>query len=451
MQADGEILSSVVEEHLDEAEFLLERFEATLSATNVTLAQVEKGVESRLLAHVDGLVVGGQPVVDKVLMPALEDKKLAPSRAAAIVVALLEAERAELATRVMKHKTPAVARAAVRGCSLAGAGKLDAWILQGLARREPEDRVALLELAADRGLTVPSATDSLQSGNPREVASALRTLHRADPIALEARVLALLEHPDPLVRDAALLTSLHHGSLQGWAFCQSLALDPKEPHPLAMTLLAGLGEPGQHKRLAQQLDSDAHRPGALRAIGYSGNVGMIPALVFHAHAKDERTMKLAGEAIATITGDEVNAFVPPKEPAPETNGELPPPEEDAEAKRSLPPLEEDDLDADLVPPAEAGLPTLDPAAVSAWWKTARTRFDPQRRYVGGVPVIRSTFARALTQFPMRRRYLLSLILSIRTGGTATVATRAFTAVQRGQIGALAAQGNEGWRREFSLY
>ncbi len=203
----------------------------------------------------------------------------------------------------------------------------------------------------------------------------------------------LLEHPDPLVRDAALLTSLHHGSLPGWAFCQSLALDPKEPHPLAMTLLAGLGEPGQHKRLAQQLDSDAHRPGALRAIGYSGNVGMIPALVFHTHSKDERTVKLAGEAISTITGEEVNAFVRPEKPAPETNGELPPPEEDEEAKRSLPPLAEDDLDADLVPPAEEGLPTLDPEAVSGWWKTARTRFDPQRRHLGGVLATRSAASR----------------------------------------------------------
>ncbi len=244
-----------------------------------------------------------------------------------------------------------------RACALAAGTKLDPWILQGLARKEPsDDRVALLELAAERGLTVPSAAESLQSANPREIALALRLLQRAEPIPHERRVLELLEHPDPLVRDAALLTSLHHGSLQGWAVCQTLALDPENPHPLAMTLLAGLGEPGQHKRLVERLDSDALRPAVLRALGYSGNVGLVPALVFHLHADDPRTAKLAGEAIATIAGEEVNALVPPKKPAPETNGELPPPEEDEEAKRSLPPLEEDDLDADLVPPAEAGLP-----------------------------------------------------------------------------------------------
>jgi uncharacterized protein (TIGR02270 family) len=447
------VVSEAVQEHLDEAEFLLERFESALSATNMTIDQVAKGVESRLLAHLDGLVVGGEKVVEQILVPALEAKKLEPARVAAITIALLQGGRAELAMRTVRHESPAVARAAVRGCALAAGGSLDAWIQQELAtRKASKERLPLLELAADRGLAVPSAAESLQSADPREITAALRGIHAATPLMYERRVLELFEHPDPLVRDAALLTSLHHGSLQGWAFCQALALDPMEPHPLAMTLLAGLGEPGQHKRLAERLDSDAHRPSALRAIGYSGNVSLIPMLVFHTHSKDERTVKLAGEAIATIAGDEVSALVRPKKPAPPDTGVLPPPEQDEEAKKSLPPLEEDDLDADLVPPAEEGLPTLDPAAVSTWWKGARTRFAADRRYLGGHPVTRGAFARALTQFPMRRRYLLSLLLSIRTGGGARVATRAFTAVQRGQIAALAGrEGPEAWGREFSLF
>lgn len=452
MEADGEILTDVAEEHLDEAEFLLERFEAALSAANLTLADVERGVESRLLAHLDALSIGDDELVDQVLVPSLEAKKLAPARATVVTIALLLAGRAELATRTLRHEKPALARAAVRGCSLGAEGALDAWILQGLAaRRPPEERVPLLELAAERGLAVSSAAESLDSADAREVAAALRTLHAAAPEAYERRILALFEHPSPMVRDAALVASLHHGSLPGWAFCQTLAFDPSEPHPLAMTLVAGLGEPGQHKRLAERLDSDAHRPSALRAIGYSGNAALIPALVFHAHAKDERTVKLAGEAIATIAGDEVNALVPPKDAPPAKEGELPPPEQDAEAQRALPPLAKDDLDADLVPPAEVALPTLDADAVSTWWKSARARFPADRRYVDGVPATRGGFAHALTRFPMRRRYLLSLLLSIRTAGGARVATRAFTAAQRAQISVLAGRGQDPWAREFSLF
>jgi len=97
------------------------------------------------------------------------------------------------------------------------------------------------------------------------------------------------------------------------------------------------------------------------------------------------------------------------------------------------------------------LPTLEASAISGWWTTARSRFHAERRYLGGAVATRGAFAQALAQFPMRRRYLLSLLLSVRTAGAARVSSRAFSATQRAQIGALGARPLEGWVREFGVF
>jgi hypothetical protein len=232
---------------------------------------------------------------------------------------------------------------------------------------------------------------------------------RDTPASHEARVLELLESPHPGVRDAAIVTGLHHGSAYAWAKCQTLALSPSAPHPLAMTLLAGLGEPGQHKRLAALVESDSHRAAALRALGFSGNVAIVPLLLNHALSDDKPTTTIAIEALGTMAGAEFD-------------------------KRFL-----------------AGT-AVDTAALTDWWQRARARFDPSQRYLGGLPASRVAFAQALTQFPTRRRYLLSLLLSIRTGGATRVQARALTAIQRAQISTIAARGPaEPWACQFSFF
>src|SRR3970040_2093467 len=52
----------VQQEHLDGAAFLFTRWEHALRSPLLTLREVATGVEERLLAHVDGLVLGGEPV-----------------------------------------------------------------------------------------------------------------------------------------------------------------------------------------------------------------------------------------------------------------------------------------------------------------------------------------------------------------------------------------------------
>jgi len=68
---DDRVLWDVVQEHLAEAEFCLEQLDRAFFSPIVTLGTVAKGIEARLLAHVDSLVVGGETVRKRLLDPAM--------------------------------------------------------------------------------------------------------------------------------------------------------------------------------------------------------------------------------------------------------------------------------------------------------------------------------------------------------------------------------------------
>lgn len=88
--AEEEILWDVVEEHLDESEFLLELWTSSRRSSSYTLAELDRGPETRLSGHVDGLVVNGPLALERVAWPVIEDAKAEPMRRCAAALALLE-------------------------------------------------------------------------------------------------------------------------------------------------------------------------------------------------------------------------------------------------------------------------------------------------------------------------------------------------------------------------
>src|SRR5258705_6910781 len=83
-------LWDISEEHLVDAGFLWTQRERALESPRHTLAEVATGVEERLLAHLDGLIVGGAPVAEKLLVPVLEDDSADPELLVVASLALLE-------------------------------------------------------------------------------------------------------------------------------------------------------------------------------------------------------------------------------------------------------------------------------------------------------------------------------------------------------------------------
>src|SRR5512143_1285821 len=80
------LMMDISEEHLDEASFLWVQWERALMAPDYDLEETAT-LEERLLAHLDGLVVGGAPVAEALLRPALDSED--PPRISAALWALL--------------------------------------------------------------------------------------------------------------------------------------------------------------------------------------------------------------------------------------------------------------------------------------------------------------------------------------------------------------------------
>jgi hypothetical protein len=174
-----------------------------------------------------------------------------------------------------------------------------------------------------------------------------------------------------------------------------------------MVLVAGLGGPGHHRELAALVGRTTHATATLRALGYSGNVELAPLLLQHALRSDDTLAEVSREALATLLGHEVDA----------------------------------------VAESEEGV-----AELASWWNGARTRWDVRERVLAGLPATKSAFATALLAFPTRRRFFAALLLSVRTGGTIHVATRAASVRQRAQLSAVTASHEhrgERWAREFT--
>jgi uncharacterized protein (TIGR02270 family) len=90
MLGEEQILWDVVEEHLDEAEFLAELWVGARSSGSYTLGELERGPETRLAAHVDGLVVNGPLALERVAWPVIGNPKSEPFRVAAAALAMLD-------------------------------------------------------------------------------------------------------------------------------------------------------------------------------------------------------------------------------------------------------------------------------------------------------------------------------------------------------------------------
>jgi hypothetical protein len=207
-----------------------------------------------------------------------------------------------------------------------------------------------------------------------------------------------------------------------------------------MALYAALGGPVQHDLLARNLALPVHRRSALFALGFSGNPAQLPVLLEHLSSPDRVAAKIAAQAIAIITGLDLqdDAFVTkPSVLAPEVT-QLPAAKDDPEAQRSLPPLEDDDLDADLVPAPEDGLPQPNAAAIRVFVEQRSSTLTAGRRYLGGELLRGGVALDWLERAPLRPRHMFALALGIQSRGSAWVETRASSREQRRRLAALKA-------------
>ena len=153
MPSSRPILWDIYEEHLSEAAWLWGEWEQSLDSPLYSIADVAIGPEERLLAHLDGLVLGGAPVAQKLLLPALASEDLGEVAAAAWALAQAEdADHQDAVVEALAAAPPPVQAAIGRALWLSpaadisrllplwndGSPALRALILDVFGPREPQ-------------------------------------------------------------------------------------------------------------------------------------------------------------------------------------------------------------------------------------------------------------------------------------------------------------------------
>ncbi|MBM7116340.1 TIGR02270 family protein [Archangium primigenium] len=419
-----DILWDVVEQHLDEATFLWWQWERHLVAPAFSLSEVAERIEPRLLAHLQGLAVGGAPVAERLLLPLLdlEEEEVAgePLRVSAGARALLEGWSEPAARAVFEcfgQAGPTLRRALQRSLELCERQDVAARLMPLLIEYGADVQAAVLEVLAFRDEPSCDTLDAfLSSEEPAVVAGALRLAESCPSLAVKPEVLRkLLSRPE--LREPAIAVGLLRGHRESWDLCQQV-LATREPDSGSLFVWMSLvGGRAEVQRLMDCLDNPKLRKDALWALGYSGWVEAADRCV--ELISDDWTGRVAAEAFCAITGLVLeDQFI----------------REVSDAGQEEPiPLEEEDLDADLSLSPEDGLLIAEPDAVREWWRKTRSGFDAGIRYLGGRPLSGEVLVDALQTAAMRRRHVLARQLALGSRGMLRVNPRASTRRQLRQL------------------
>ncbi len=413
----------IVQEHLDEASFLVGALRAALDSPDHTLDEVASGEEERLLAHVDGLVVAleldGAARLERTLAPAALDGGDVAVAAVAAIASAPDPELRAWSLRMAPEASPTALLAwgegLARAPGLDDAALVRAWLAERGAAAEP----ILVDALARRGVDV--GTRALDVVDPELELGAFVRLTRAhaEGAARSARVWPAAEgHLDPDVVASALELAVLAGDRAAWSFVSAALATPGPMTALAAQLIATLGRPDDVRRLARRLDDAAAREAVLFALGFSGLPEVVDAIL--GCVDDEATNPRAAEAYAAITGFDA-ALLGATRARPEPD--------------ALPPLEDDDLEAPVLPSPDAALPLVDPEALREHWREVRGRLSAGERYARGRPLAAVGLGALLATEPTRRRAPWARELWLRSAGRTHVVPSAPTASQRRALAA----------------
>jgi uncharacterized protein (TIGR02270 family) len=406
-------------EHLEEAGYLWGQWEEALVAANYTLGEVAAGPEARLLAHLDGLVLGGRPVADKLLRPALAGDE--PEGIAAAAWALVQSEAGagdhqDAVLAALVNGAPPARAAIARALRLSPRTDLSR-VARLWNDGSPELRSVVFDLlgAGEPSWTHAHLEPVLRGGDSLPLAAALRALRQAPVRALVGCVEEALKTELREVRQEAMITGIVFGVPAAWDVCRRTALRAGDRSRLALALLATSSRPADRAVVLALAREPKVRRHAIWALGFAGDVEAADALV--AATADEAVAKAAGESLAAITGVAIEGAL-------RTPGETKGPGVDEVGDDEPPPV---------VHP-EDHLPLPNPVELKSWWQRERARYAPGARHLFGQPRTSEALRAALTTATMWRREVMSLELAAATSAAPVVDVKAWSRDQWRALG-----------------
>jgi uncharacterized protein (TIGR02270 family) len=354
----AEALGLLMEEHLEEADFLWAQREEALQSRDYDLGDLVE-LEERLAAHVDALLLMGAPAWEMLLPLLTGDEE--GERFAAACVALASGEKDKIAAvedaLAGADAIPAGIAGALRHLAAPAAEQVAARLVtvpQAVARAAAMDALSFRRTGPD-----PEALGrALGDADPRVRAAAVTAAGRLRVRGLLMEVERALDAPEADVRRAALTAGLVLGSAAVPDRCRAAVDRGAEEADTAARLLGHLGDPGDLDRLVVAA-RDGHSPAAAAALGWLGETACMPVLI--ALCGQAETGSQVVSAVARLTGADPEAeglFVEPPAEAPE---------------------EADEDDA-----APEATPALDPERLATWWSGRAGDFEAGVRYRYGV-------------------------------------------------------------------
>lgn len=432
----SEFLRDILEEHLEEADFLFGQRRAALFDDVYDLADLAE-LEERLLAHVDGLVVAGEEGWE-LLAPKLTGEDAGEAFTAALAaLASNRKERREAVLAALPGASEDGLPGLVAALQLIEARDLHEPLRELVAEAEAPLAAAVIDILAfwRHGLVPEELRRILASEDAPIRRAGLRAAAAMGWTQFAGECAAALADDDPQPCGEAVAcawTLGHEDALR--TVREQLAAGETAAADLQIWLGLG-GESRDGALLAAGLQNEELARGAVVALGWLGDPGRIDDLV--ALLGDPGRAELwraVAAAIVRITGVDLRvegllAEGPPPdpesepgtepEPEPETDEEAP----DESAGSDEEQEEEDDFAEPLEDPDE-DLPWPDPDRLTAWWQEARSGFVAGRRLRYGRPFDRAAVVSVLKAGGMGERQWAARELARLTPGEPLLETRA---------------------------
>lgn len=419
-------LIDIIEEHLEEADFLSQQRGNALDDRVYNLSRLAE-LEERLLAHLDGLFLAEADAWNFLNPKLIKGERGEAFAAAYVALAIGEVGyRNELTTALDQAEGPALEgiTEALRHSPSSDAEQI---FRPRLGDANPLVRaIAIDVLSFRRAVLDPKLLElALLDNDPAVVVAAVRAVGRLRIRPLMPRLEGLLGSDNPHVRPAAVTAALLVGNVKALAHCRAVIKTKGEEVTDALTLIGLAGQAEDIGLLVETLNQPELARSAASALGWLGYASTVDALILR--AADPTLSRLAGDAIARITGlnlekDHLVATTPP-----------PPTSTTAAPSTAL--AADDD---DFVEDPDEGLPWPDPGRLMSWWKTNAARFATTIRYRNGKSYSRQVLIDILHNGPLPDRHHAAYELALLEPSSSLLETYAFADRQRRELAQLGA-------------
>ncbi|HTU65333.1 MAG TPA: hypothetical protein VMF52_05255 [Steroidobacteraceae bacterium] len=410
-------LPDLIDECLDEAAFLWQRWEAELTSAQRNLDEIWQWTEDRLAGALDGVRVASDAQLEPLLAGTMASDDAFRQSALASALATSPARNARhLLANAVRDATGAQLAACLRGIEVANIDGSFSPVAKVLSASGPEHSAALCRLKAFRRATLgPELAAAFESRVVSLQVEVMRAARHLPPEYVGSWIDTGLKHDHAAVRAAAIESGIARRVPNAWSAALEYVRQPRAESSRLLPLVAMLGGPAEHQLILDSVMDAGVQRAALWSLGHIGTRDAAETCLLA--MKNPKLARLGGEAYCTITGANLERD---KLTAPEP--EEPPPA-----------FEQDDLDANLVPRPEDLWPLPDPQLVRRHWDGIAPRFQPGRRHLRGLPHDGQAMLSAIVNGPMLRRPDHVFEMFVRSEGRFDVEPRASVPVQKTMI------------------